>query len=296
MKRNIYFMINRIVIFLSLIFFGKLIYSTYKIISFGIGYNWYWIALSILLILLGHVFKGIRLYLILIEKHLTLKEFMGLYIKTTFITFVFPYKIGEVFRAFFYGKKLNNYVEGTFLILIDRYFDSIPLIVSILGYAAIIKGRISTVAIILTLFILLVNASYILLPSTYSYFNHFLIVNSTSKRGYLLLKYIERVNDWYKQIKTLVYGRATVLTLFSYLAWLVEFSALWALSKGVNIRFGAADFIKYLDNVLINANSNILSIYLVLGALVFICLAVIKFILSFSSKEMKTSEQSSLRV
>lgn len=186
-----------------------------------------------------HISKASRLYLILLEDRLPFHFFLFLYGLTTFITLALPYKVGEVFRMYCFGSRLKHMGKGILSILVDRYFDTMGLLLLLLPLEFYYGQGLSGFSLFLLFFLSLLILSYYAFPSIYVYLNAYLIFRVHSKRGILALRVLENMNRLYCNIQFLMKERTPLLMLLSFFAWIFEMGALMALFY-VN---GSDDFI-----------------------------------------------------
>lgn len=224
--------------------------------------------LGVLFTVLVYGIKALRLYIILLEKRLALANFIRLYIKTTLINLVFPFKLGEVFRMYCYGTEFRNYKRGFLLILIDRYFDTLPLLLLLLVSTAGQQNRVSGVVAVLCIFIILLTIFYWIFPSSYKYLNRFLIMNIESDRGIFALDMIRKAQNWYLYAKELIRGREAILLVLSGCAWLAEYAMLYCLVIGSGRIFKAENFVSYMNAVFTGKSNEYVDIYICMSGLI----------------------------
>ena len=61
---------------------------------------WWLIPVFLVAFVLVHFAKMLRLYLVLMEHELSFGRFVILYMKTTLINLIIPFKLGEIYRIF----------------------------------------------------------------------------------------------------------------------------------------------------------------------------------------------------
>lgn len=269
MKSKRYYIINAIILAFTILFFYKILFQNIKMLSQGHAYNMI-IVIGVVCIMAIYIIKAIRLYFIMLEKRLTLKRFFRVYTKTTLVNLVFPFKMGEVFRMYCYGNELKNYKASLLLILVDRYFDTIPLLVLLLGFTVLGKNPITSIVLILSVFIVAVTVFYITFPSTYKYLNRYLIMNTNSERGIWALDILKKISYWYLYVKELVVGRVVILLVLSACAWLTECVALYCLVIGLGNRFAITDFLLYMNSVFLGDGNLYVNLYIGISAILLI--------------------------
>ena len=179
MKKRSYYIINLVILLFTIVFFIQSFFQNLRLLH-GKETITIIFAGAFAGIVIVHLFKGIRLYFLVLEERPTVARFLKLYVKTTLVNLVFPFKLGELFRIYSFGHEWKNYKAGLLLILVDRYFDTIPLMLLLIGFTISGKGTLYGIVVVLTVFIAVVTVMYFIFPSTYKYMNRFLIVNTNS--------------------------------------------------------------------------------------------------------------------
>ena len=74
---------------------------------------WWLIPLFTIGLLAVHIFKMMRLYLVLMEHKIDFGKFVLLYLKSTLVNLIIPFKLGEVYRVFCIKKETRYEKHGT---------------------------------------------------------------------------------------------------------------------------------------------------------------------------------------
>ena len=215
--------------------------------------NWeirWTLAAGLLLTGLVLFIKAVRFYFVVLEKRLSLPAFIRLYFETALVSIVLPFKAGELYRMYSFGEKLNDLKTGCLLVLVDRYFDTVPLMALLAGGAALGTNQVPGVVWLLFLFLAMATAAYMMFPSSYRYANQFLMVNVESPRGLAALGVLRKLKQWFLYLRELIRGRELILLFLSTVSWLTEYAAFGCLMRGLGFVYSAGDFIAYIDSVL----------------------------------------------
>ncbi|MGE5329286.1 MAG: lysylphosphatidylglycerol synthase domain-containing protein [Deltaproteobacteria bacterium] len=296
MKKKLYIIVNLIFIFTAFYFLTKMITSSSALHLMARRESITYIIIAVLVIMLVHCLKALRFYLILFEQKIPFRRFIKLYIKTTFINITLPFKSFEIFRIYCYGREIKNYEIGILGVLIDRFFDTCVLIVILIPYEILKYKSLSILSFVILAFVLFFTTIYFLFPTTYRYFNKFLVLNVWSKNVIPMLEHFERASKWDAYSKQLLKGRASTILLLSCLAWGVECFALFDLSKMCGFSFTMNDFIIYLNSAFTIGKNELLIIYVCLSSIVFALITVIIYTASYIKTEVKKNEQSIMRI
>lgn len=209
----------------------------------------------ILLIAALQFIKMIRLYLIFLNNYIGLEMFSQTYALTTFINIILPHRLGEFYRIFSYGRVCGNFRTGFLGILIDRFFDSLVLIVLFFLMEGIYGNKLSSLSLLLIAFVILAVFIYVFYPQMYSIINRYLITNNPTKRSLAALRFLNLFNDWYVHIKRMLKGKFPLLMLCSIVSWLLEYIVLANIFTIYNQNLSFGMFINYLDDKSIYNNA-----------------------------------------
>ena len=133
------------------------------------------VFLCFLCFLVLHMAKLLRFYLVLMEQRIEFKRFVRVYIKTTFVNFLLPFKSGELFRIYCFAHETQNVRMGFISVILDRIFDTCVLLLFLLPYDFLVAGSVSPVTILLGFIVVLVLSGGAFLYFSYSYLNRFLL-------------------------------------------------------------------------------------------------------------------------
>lgn len=258
MRKKFYYVINSIVAAISLFFLINM-FQKLQIPWGGMDFSKWQLSLfgAILCAGLVHLLKGLRLYFISMEKCISLKRFLKIYTKTTLVTLMLPWKTGEFFRIYCLGEEMKDYHSGFLSVLVDRYFDSIPLLIVIFIYGIMNPEEFLIFTWVLVFFIVFTTSAYLIFPSLYQYFNRFIIMKVNLKSGIIFLELLEKLQQWYSYAEQLIKGRGILLLVLSCGAWIVEYITLNILSSLLAITFEAQQFIYYLNHIFSGATGDL---------------------------------------
>lgn len=91
--------------------------------------------ISIIIWITGAYFmRLLRTYIIVWDKSSeSTAQFLKVYAKTALVNLIIPYILGEVYRMYCYSSILEKRHLGILAVLVDRFFDSIPLVILLAG-------------------------------------------------------------------------------------------------------------------------------------------------------------------
>lgn len=189
------------------------------------------IILCVIGFIIVHVIKLMRMYLVVIEQKISFDRFIPAYLRTTLANLIIPFKIGEIYRIGVFSRITGSVNIGFFSVLIDRFFDTLALLLIILPYQLFGGNGVDTPVIFLAIFLLVVILAYGMFPSTYRYLNRYIITSRTSKRSMTALRGLEKVNEWYVYAEKLVTGRYGLMFVLSVMAWVFELLEIIGVAK-----------------------------------------------------------------
>ncbi len=195
----------------------------------------------------------IRLYLLFLEYKMSITQFISIYIRGIIFSNITPFKLGELYKWKLFADKTENYSKSFFLIVIDRFFDTIVLSLLVLPYIYFGSGSriISIISFMLVITLLVV---FFVFEKSYKYLNNFLILNSKSERGLKALSLLEKLKDNYEYINNVTAGKKILMIVSSILAWSFELLAFMVFCGEIKIKFSYTYFVETI-------NSGFLSIY-----------------------------------
>lgn len=220
-RKKIYSMVNLLVFFLG----GYIFYRTY-LIDFVQFDSISMLGVTIITAFLVYFMKAVRLYIVLYGADIPMHEYMEQYCKTVPISVVFPFKLGDVFRAYCFGNQMNNYIKGIIVIALDRFVDAMALTVMIFAVNLMGNSKFPVIFYFLAGFLLFMIACYIMFPPMYQYWKKYFLRRKASERRNAFLKFLCRLNSTYQEVSEVVKGRFAVLFIISLFAWTAEIGRL----------------------------------------------------------------------
>lgn len=233
-----------------------------------------------------HLIKLMRLYLIVMDQKVSFDRFVPAYLRTTLVNLLIPYKLGEIYRIGVFTRISGGFKTGFFSVLIDRFFDTLALVLILLPYQLLIAGRVTIPTILLAAFVVIVLVSYRVFPPSYEFLNRYIITQRESKRSMLALAALERVSGYHGYARDLVTGRYGILFLFSLAAWIIEIAVLAGFSRLIGQSFGVSDFGSYIESIVSGSDLAISRQYTLVSA-AFVAALTVAFTVIYLIKKAK---------
>ena len=248
-------------------------------------------AAILIVFLCVHLIKMMRMYLIVMDRKVSFDRFVPAYLRTTLVNLIIPYKLGEIYRVAVFTRISGGFKTGFFSVLIDRFFDTLALVLILLPYQLFISGQITVPTVLLTVFVIVVLMTYRVFPPSYEFLNRYIITSRQSKRSMMALSTLEHVNGWYEYVRDLVKGRYGILLLFSLAAWILEITVLAGFSKICGKTFTVYDFGVYIESIVSGSSYDTKTAYTLASVAVVAVLTVVfivrYFVLIHRSKDIK---------
>ncbi len=213
------------------------------------------VSLCIIWFLLIHMIKMFRMYLVLLEHRVNFKKFIFAYLRTTLVNLIIPFKLGEVYRMFVYSRMTENAGTGIAGTLVDRFFDTMALVLILIPLHVLYPGKISSVSVFLGVFVIVIIFVYLMFLPAYSYLNKYIIVNRDSRNSMAVLRFLEVLKAAYDYIKRLVTGRYALIALMSFAAWVLEGGLLFVIARLAGVKYDAGVFSDYITSIMSTTHS-----------------------------------------
>ena len=174
--------------------------------------------------LLIYGIKFCRLYLALYDAQLGLEICLTTYCKVTPISIILPFKVGEFFRIYCYGRQIGSLLKSVVIILLDRFMDTAALVTAIALVWIFYGERPSVFIYFLLIFLILSVCFYFVFPGIYRFWTRYLLCAKASEHKIWALKTLESIHTLYSEIENVVKGRGMILYFLSLAAWGIEIS------------------------------------------------------------------------
>jgi hypothetical protein len=184
------------------------------------------ITVLIITVLLVHLIKALRLYLILFDSNIDLLYYLKVYCKVTPVSIVVPFKLGELFRMYCYGKALGNILKGAIIVLFDRFIDTIALVTLVILVQVFNGGHMTSFLYLLLIFLIVALLCYFLFPNIYKFWKRYFLRAKATNKKLDILKFMDTSNKIYCEIENVVKGRGAILYMLSLAAWGVEIGSI----------------------------------------------------------------------
>ena len=239
--------VDGIVLAISIAFLAKLYYSGEVTCFCGNGVTMTLVATAFVVFSI----KAFRLYLLLMGRGLQWRRYVFLFCMTSFVSILLPFKAGEIFRLYVFGKALGGYIKGASLIFLDRFVDTLGLL-SVIIVGKLMFSWTFDVPLVMSLVGIMgmLVALYLFLPGFLKYWRQNMLEGRSSSVRLAWLEMIKFIDNAYLDVRQMLQGRFGLLIFMSILSWSVEMGSLIVLRT---VPYNGIDnlFPRYLDAALL---------------------------------------------
>lgn len=249
--------------------------------------------ICILWFIVVHAAKLFRMYLVLLEQKINFKRFVFAYCRTTLANLIIPFKLGEIYRMIVFSRLTKNAGIGIASVIVDRFFDTLALVLILIPLHVLHPSRISGVSVFLAVFVAVTVFVYMIFPSAYKYLNKYIIMNRESRNSMAVLRWLEVLDSGYEYVRKLVRGRYALMTLLSFGAWVIEGGLLYAIAWIIGAGYDAGVFSDYITSIMSTASNELQTKYILFSIFVMALFTLISGIVSVSSPRTRGKDEKS---
>lgn len=233
-----------------------------------------------------HVLKVLRLYLILYGSGVSLVEHLKQYCKVIPVSMILPFKLGEIFRIYCYGYQLKNYFLGIVVILLDRFMDTVALVILIFFFNVISGSNFTFLFYVLVAFLIGLMICYAIFPGISHYWKQYFLRAKATKENIRLLNIMEKTDETYREVAALLKGRSAIICLLSFVAWITEISGLFLCNSILGDLQSTMLVSEYLSAVLLGDKSVYLQQFILISIVLMLALyLIVRHISLYMEKE-----------
>lgn len=252
----------------------------------------YSIVLLVLCVVLVHMIKALRLYVALYGTSLSLGDYLKVYCKVTPVSMILPFKVGEFYRMYCYGRQMGSYLKGIVIILFDRFMDSAALLTALLLVWIFNSGKMTALVYMLLIFLVVVLLLYFVYPGIYRFWKKYLLQVKVSNNVLNMLKLLESINHIYAEIESLAKGRGFILYIISIAAWCVEIGGVSLLAKKVSADGCVGQVMDYLNSAMTGGANELLRGFIFIGVIGLLALyLLISIVMAANVKNTKRTDK-----
>lgn len=218
-----YILINSLILFITFVWFVYDFHDIDKTLSTSSL-----LSVGILLgtVILVHTIKAFRLYFEIYGTGCTFDVSIKTYCKVTPVSIVLPFKVGELFRMYCYGRQLNSTLKGIIIILLDRFMDTLAVVTIMALIWLFNSGKLSVFVYVLLIFLVFIVLLYSVFPGVYNFWKKYFLKVKASEHKIQVLKLLEAFWVLYEEIAKIVKGRGIILYFLSLIAWMIEIGSV----------------------------------------------------------------------
>ena len=264
-KKRIYIAVNLCVLLLTFVLFALLCVDSYRLL---LNLDWQGLAALLIAVVVIHGLKALRLYFEFYEFSISFGVFLKQYCKVLPVSLLFPFKSGDLFRGYSYGYAIGNYSAGFSVVILDRFVDTLALILVMLILSVSWGIHLSLVFYLLLAFLGLLTLIYFRLPAMCRYWKKYIIKTKASRRTVPYLRGLESLQDTMNNLETVVRGKFLITFLISIVAWVVEIGGLMLYCDQAD-QYDPGVVSAYLADILTGNQNEYLLQFILLSVLIF---------------------------
>ena len=222
-KNIIYKIINLIVLIATVTIF-VLSYKNIKQLFANVTLDKVAILIVASILVLG--LKMLRLYLAFYGENIRFVDMFRTYCKVTPVSMIIPFKLGEFFRMYCYGVEIGKKLKSVVVILLDRFFDTLALVVTLAVVVVAKKTKVPFLLYYLIMFIAVFIVIYVVFPKMYNLWKDYILGEKATKRKLKILKGLSLVKYVYDEVAAVAKGRGVILFIISLAAWFMEIGSI----------------------------------------------------------------------
>jgi uncharacterised protein family (UPF0104) len=238
-----YKLINILVIAISMLVFTFEYYDSGQLFK---NINLCSIIVFLVLVVVVHILKSVRLYLALYYSELKWSDFIKVYCKVTPVSVVLPFKIGDIFRMYCYGQLVGNLLRGVVITMLDRFMDTAALVTVIILTWFLAGGKMDLLVYLFVIFLIITCVIYFVYPGIVRIWRKSLLKSNATESRIAILGVLKKFDEIYKEIDGVTKGRGIILYILSILAWGIEIGSLYIISTINNTKQIDNDVFEYL--------------------------------------------------
>ncbi len=184
----------------------------------------------------SHMLRMLRLFVLTLEEKVNFFEIFRLYFYILFVSFPFPFKLGEIVKILELNFFFHSRAKGLLIVVLERFSDAIILLILLFALFIYNFGLfydLKNLFLLLLSVVSLMIFIYLLLKSTIHYLEAYGLEKIHSKKSLKLLDacvYQKKLLDY---IRLFLKGRFTFVLFLTILIWILEIISFYFLMKQV---------------------------------------------------------------
>ena len=244
MNKRVYAIGNSGILLITVLLF---VFSYESFFKEGINNGPFYFAFLGLIVICINLIKSFRFYFIIAgQSSITKIEFFKQYLKTTPVSVILPFKLGDLFRIYCFGYQMGDVFKSLIFVLLARFFDTVALITVVVATSILSEQSFSGIIWLLILFVAVIMILYFAVPSICRYWRTYLLEANANKRNLKLLEIICNVAELMEVISKVLKGKGTIVFSLSAFSWVIELSGMYLLENA----FGSGKNAGFVGNYL----------------------------------------------
>ena len=170
--------------------------------------------------------KAFRFYFLVAGSGIPLVKYICVFAQTSCINILVPFKAGEIFRFFCFGRLTKSYLKGFAIVLLDRFVDTLSLLVILLVANIFGKTEPNVIFFLLVAVCAFLILFYAVLHGILVYWNEYFIKSKSSRSHLNALIFVNKLTEVYDELRSIVNGRFFLIFMLSIFSWGIEIGSL----------------------------------------------------------------------
>lgn len=209
------------------------------------------VASAVVLYVLSHVLRFVRLRVLLIEMRLGFRHLLWTHFETAWVGALLPFRLGELFRVIRLSEVTESWRDGVAAYVVEKFFDGAFLLVIVVGVIGLERasGELSLLAVTLAFVAGGALFVYWSLPGSIGYLAS-LLLGGRSQRSLVSLRLLDQIRELYGAVVSKVHQRSLPLFGLTVLIWAIDLSAYGLLVGGGALGDRLRGFLRALEGTL----------------------------------------------
>ena len=208
------------------------------------------------LYLIGHLFRALRLALLINASHL--RRLFAMHFYTAACSAIIPFKLGELVRLNEISYWCTNFWRGLLVIWIERAFDITALALLLSGLIlndAQSFADVRSLVWLIAAFMVITLGVFFILPEELFRLNLHVIRTYKGRKALRILRIVDGFYELLQQARPLLDGKLTALSVLTLLIWGFELTAIMMIVDVVSWNLAAFQLVKQFSDTISNFTS-----------------------------------------
>ncbi|MHC6202923.1 lysylphosphatidylglycerol synthase domain-containing protein [Breznakiellaceae bacterium SP9] len=196
-----------------------------------------------------HILKLFRYYFLILDTRLSFTTFITIYLYTTIIGVLFPFKSGEVFRLYFIGKKCGSFTIAFLSMATERFYDILTIVLILFALFFVYGIELSFTFLVFAFLAAVLFCIYKMFPGMNTCANKYMMQKRGKNYDVGLLKILEKMQIIYQYQLKIIEEKGWIVLFLSIFIWIANAVLLFFVSKLIARPFNLSFFTNFITNI-----------------------------------------------